>query len=102
MSIRVTYRYSTMPTTPMLFVTSMQWRFSSITRIAGESVKLRIHIGRTAVEKLIDPRSKVFMHAAGWVEMVSPHGPIPLADIPLLETVLGRRSENAVKKGMRR
>ena len=49
-------------------------------------------------EEFVDPCSKELMHATGRMEMVGPHGPVPLADVPLFETVLGRRFEDELEK----
>ena len=49
-------------------------------------------------EEFADPCSKELMHAAGRMEMVSPHRSIPLADVPLFKTVVGRRFEDELEK----
>ena len=82
----------------MLLITPVQWYFTSLLRTTGESVKLRTRVSRITAEELVDPRSEVFVHTASGMEVVSPYGAIPLADVPLLKTVLRRRFENEVKK----
>jgi len=49
-------------------------------------------------KEFVDPRSKVLMHTAGWVDVISPHGSVPLAEVRFFKTVLGRRFEDELEK----
>lgn len=49
-------------------------------------------------EEFADPRSKMLVHAARRMEMVSPHRPVPFTYVPFFETVLGWRFEDELEK----
>jgi len=76
----------------------MQWYFTCPLQTAEESVELPTRTGWLAAEELADPRSEMLVHAAGRMEMVSPHRSVPLADVPLPKTIIGRRFKDEVEK----
>jgi len=53
-------------------------------------------------KEFIDKRGKELVHTVSWVEMVSPHRPVSLADVPLFKAVLGRRFEDEREEVPRR
>ena len=63
-----------------------------------ESVELGTRTRRITAKELVDSRSEVFMHAAGRMNIVSPHRPVPLTDVPFPESILGRRFEDEIEK----
>ena len=97
MSNRTIHRFLPMPTETLMLTTSMRWYFTSYEPYV-RSVGLSTCTDRVTTEEFVDPRSNELMHTAGGMDVVSPHRSVPLADVPLFKTVLGRRFEDELEK----